>query len=131
MEYNEQIQLTINHLVETWSTITQCLLQNPEHLINSQINYYQDYQKLCKDFPDGLQASTDKRFHHNEWQKNMLFNFIKESYLLLSQHIDNLIKTIEPYDEKMAKKLRFYCRQFMDAVAPTNFANINPEIISK
>lgn len=131
MEYNEQIHLAINHLVETWSNITRCLLQNPEHLINSQISYCQDYQQLCKDLSDSSEKLADKRFHHNEWQKNVLFNFIKQSYLLLSQHIDNLIKNIEPHDEKMAKKLRFYCRQFMDAVAPTNFANINPEVISK
>jgi len=131
MEYNEQIHFTINHLIETWSSITRYFSQNPEYLVNSQISYCQDYQRLCKNLSDRSQESTDKRFQHNEWQTNTLLHFIKQSYLLLSQHIDNLIKNIEPHDEKMAKKLRFYCRQWMDAVAPSNFANINPDILSK
>lgn len=131
MNKDEQTYIAITYLFEICFSIIRTLMQNPQHLINSQINYYKEYQRLCLELSHKTQISEDKRFHHCDWHENIFFNFIKQSYLLLAKHIESLIKEIEPSDKKMAMKLRFYCHQLMDAIAPSNFLHINPEIIEK
>ena len=133
MEQNDQINLAVNHLIETWSDLANKFLKNPDKLANNQFAYWQDYMNLCQNLGHEPEPqSSDKRFKYDEWQNNLLFNFIKRSYLLLSHHIDKLIQDVAiNEDEKSAEKMRFFARQFIDAIAPTNFANINPEVLSK
>ena len=37
----------------------------------------------------------DKRFKNEEWQKNPLFDFIKQSYLLVAQKIQSTVCSVE------------------------------------
>lgn len=132
MDNRDEINLVINQLVESWSELTKCLVQNPEKLVNSQLNYWNDYQHLYQDLSEEHKTDSDKRFNHAEWHSNALLNFIKKSYFLLSKHIENLINNIsENENNNIAKKLRFFARQYLDAISPTNFAHINPEVLAK
>jgi polyhydroxyalkanoate synthase len=131
MKQNTWIYISIQRLLETWTEITQRLLLHPEQFTTSQTIYWQDYLKLYENIPHPTNPFFDKRFRHPDWQENYVLSFIKQSYLLLSQHLDQLIQNISKDDEKIAQKLRFFTRQFLDAVAPTNFANLNPDVIAK
>ncbi len=131
MDKSEEINLVVNHLIESWGELTQCLMQHPEMLVNSQLSYWNDFQSLYQDLSQ-VQSDSDKRFKHTEWQSNLLLNFIKKSYLLTSMHIETLINNIvEKENKEIAKKLRFFARQYIDAISPTNFANFNPEVLAK
>jgi polyhydroxyalkanoate synthase subunit PhaC len=55
-------------------------------------------------------ASVDKRFRDTAWQETPYYDLLKQSYLLGS-------------------KLRFYARQFIDAMSPSNFPATNPDVI--
>ncbi|MBK8754935.1 MAG: hypothetical protein IPL99_26380 [Candidatus Competibacteraceae bacterium] len=57
----------------------------------------------------------------------MLFSYIKQSYLLTSGWIYDMVANVEGFDDKTKKKLQFYTRQFVDALSPSNFAMTNPE----
>jgi polyhydroxyalkanoate synthase len=70
----------------------------------------------------------DKRFKNEEWQKNPLFDFIKQSYLLIAQKIQSTVCSVECVDDNNLKKVEFLSRQFVDAIAPTNFMMTNPEV---
>lgn len=132
MEQNEYIHLTVSHLIETWSELAKRLLQHPEKLAQNQTDYWQHYLQMCQDLSPSSTTASDKRFQYDEWQKNLIFNFIKQSYLLMSEHVDNLIEDVVANEnKKMADKIRFFTRQFVDAIAPTNFPNINPEVLAK
>src|SRR3546814_3998765 len=41
----------------------------------------------------------------------------------------NTVRDVEGLDDKTAKKVDFYTRQFVDALAPTNFVMTNPEVL--
>ena len=59
-----------------------------------------------------------RRFRDPDWAENQIFDFIRQPYLLTSQW---LLQTVREVD--------FYTRQFIDAVAPTNFILTNPAVL--
>jgi polyhydroxyalkanoate synthase subunit PhaC len=70
----------------------------------------------------------DRRFHGEQWSNHPWFNLLKQSYLLNSQCLDSVIEAAE-MDPRQKHKLRFFSRQFIDAMSPANFASTNPEVI--
>lgn len=74
-------------------------------------------------------AEGDKRFKAPEWDEApYYFDFVKQSYLLVSQLMKQIIETSE-IDEKVKKKLNFYSQHYIDALSPSNFIATNPEAI--
>ncbi|MEO0680557.1 MAG: class I poly(R)-hydroxyalkanoic acid synthase [Pseudomonadota bacterium] len=73
-------------------------------------------------------ARGDKRFKHDEWSQNRVFDYIKQSYLLTSNYLQDIAETGE-MDDRDRKKVRFYTRQFIEAMSPSNFAAMNPEVL--
>ena len=72
-------------------------------------------------------ATSDKRFRHDDWQNHFLYDFIKQSYLIAAKHVQGAVAGVEGLDPKTAQKVEFYTRQYIDALAPTNFLMTNPE----
>jgi len=72
--------------------------------------------------------SDDRRFSHSDWEQNPVFHYIKESYLANSDMLSNMIDAIEFSDEKAAKQAKFFTRQYVNSLAPTNFVLTNPEV---
>ncbi len=70
----------------------------------------------------------DKRFRDPAWSEQLLFDVLKQSYLLTSQHIMKLIASGN-LDKKQQHKLDFFSRQMVDALSPGNFALTNPEVL--
>src|SRR5208282_3256286 len=63
------------------------------------------------------------------WTDNTLFDFIKQSYLLTARWLQATVKQVDGIDERTARKVDFYTRQFVDAIAPSNFLLTNPEAL--
>src|SRR5256886_15922833 len=74
-------------------------------------------------------AAEDRRFRDQAWSDNSLFDYIKQSYLLTARCIQGAVKQVEGLDERTARKVDFYTRQFVDAIAPSNFVMTNPEVV--
>ena len=75
-------------------------------------------------------APKDKRFKHPEWSENAVFNFVKDSYLVVAESILCAIRDVKGMDEASARKVDFYTRQFVDALSPSNFVATNPEVLT-
>ena len=71
----------------------------------------------------------DRRFRDPEWDANPVFDYIKQSYLLTARSVLDTVASVEGLDEPTGKKVAFYVRQFIDAMAPTNFLLTNPEVL--
>ncbi|MBO0780819.1 MAG: class I poly(R)-hydroxyalkanoic acid synthase [Ktedonobacteraceae bacterium] len=71
----------------------------------------------------------DKRFSAPDWQLNPLFDFLKQSYLLIATTLLKTASEMEGLDAKQQRKLIFYLRQFLDAISPTNMLFTNPQVI--
>ncbi|MGE3775398.1 MAG: class I poly(R)-hydroxyalkanoic acid synthase, partial [Gammaproteobacteria bacterium] len=74
-------------------------------------------------------SAPDKRFRDPEWHANPLFEFIRATYRIYADTLMRLALDTDGLDEKTTKKIEFYTRQFVDAMAPTNFALTNPEVL--
>ena len=51
------------------------------------------------------------------------------AYLLTARSIQGAVNEVEGLDERTARKVDFYTRQFVDALAPSNFVLTNPEVL--
>jgi polyhydroxyalkanoate synthase len=119
--------------------MTQRLMADPGKLMQAQVSLWHDYlelwQRTTERFLGGSAepmvepAATDKRFKDAAWSESTLFDFIKQSYLLTARWLQSTVKQIDGLDDKTARKVDFYTRQFVDAMAPSNFVLTNPEVL--
>ena len=73
-------------------------------------------------------SRRDRRFQDEAWNDSPYYKLIKQSYLMTSKQLADLVDQAE-VDEKSKLQLRFYARQFIDAMSPSNFPATNPEVI--
>ncbi len=115
--------------------------ENPQKLLLANIDLWKQslelYQNSLQAFmtQQPLEASikeddTDRRFRHEGWQQPT-FAIIKQSYLLLSQHMLRLVKETEGLDEKTAQRAEFFTNLYLNALSPGNFAATNPAVLEK
>ena len=126
-------------LTQTFMDFTAKMLADPSKLVQAQMALWQDYLKLWQSTTQRLMgqpatpvaepAKGDKRFNDPAWKDEIVFDYIKQSYLLTSRWLQGTIKEVEGVDEKTAKKVDFYSRQFIDALSPSNFAMTNPAVV--
>jgi len=99
--------------------------------------FWTDSMKLWQRFLDPAAAETgqtdrlDRRFQAAEWRDNPVFDWIRQSYLLIADHILRGVEALEGVEPKQKEKLRFAAKSFVDAMSPANFPTTNPEVIRK
>jgi polyhydroxyalkanoate synthase len=73
----------------------------------------------------------DRRFAHPAWAESPIYDYVRQAYLLNASYLKKMADAA-PAPDKLAKsRLQFATRQFVDALAPSNFAATNPEFIQK
>lgn len=127
------------HLTQTFMDFTAKMLADPNRLVQAQVELWQQYMKLWQVTAQRMMGQTvepvaepargDKRFNDPAWKDEVVFDYLKQSYLLTARWLQGTIKQVEGVDEKTARKVDFYTRQFIDAVSPSNFAMTNPQVV--
>jgi polyhydroxyalkanoate synthase subunit PhaC len=79
---------------------------------------------------DVAMAKGDKRFKDASWREQPYYDLLKQTYLLGSRQLHEFVDRAQ-VDDKTRLQLRFYARQFIDAMSPSNFPATNPEVIRK
>ena len=130
-------------IVNTYQEFNTKLVANPKEMAKVQELYqvfFKSQEELWKRISERQSnpaeykpvispADGDKRFKAKEWDEApYYFDFVKQSYLLVSQLIEEIIEVSE-VDEKIKKKMNFYSHQYIDALSPSNFIATNPEAI--
>jgi polyhydroxyalkanoate synthase len=120
---------------EAWSR----MLSDPVRLAETQMKMWGDYWSLWQSSmmrfwgqqaaPVAEAARGDRRFKHEDWQNNFVYDYIKQSYLITAKHLHQSLAGVHGLDEQTAKKVDFYTRQYIDALSPTNFVATNPEVM--
>ncbi|ARB93451.1 PHA/PHB synthase family protein [Legionella longbeachae] len=134
-----QLSIIINQyieLTEHFQNVMSILLKNPEKIWQMQLAYWQDAFNLAQiQLEHWLEGKPmpidDPRFREEDWLNNPFFNMMLQHYLLASQHMNNLFKTVEYPDQNTAKRLQFFTRQYLDALSPANFLHTNPQIMDE
>jgi polyhydroxyalkanoate synthase len=114
------------------------MLANPGKLAEAQMNLWWDYMSLWQSSvlkmlgapaePVAEPAKGDKRFKHEAWQEHFLFDYVKQSYLITARWLHDQVASVEDLPEHTRKKVDFFTRQYIDAMAPSNCALTNPEV---
>ena len=121
--------------------MTQRMMSDPARLAQAQVELWNSYVDLWQQTANrmmGQESETlaepeadDRRFADAAWQENPVFDYIKQSYLLTSKWMINTVRETEGMEDETARKVDFYTRQFVDAMAPTNFALTNPQVLQE
>jgi len=128
-------------IAKVFMELASKMMANPYKLAESQMNLWWDYMSLWQNSmmrmmgqqtrPVVEPAKNDKRFKHEDWQEHFLFDYVKQSYLIAARWLHNSVASVEGMDEESAKRVNFFTRQYIDALAPSNFALTNPEVFKE
>ncbi|MGI9372952.1 MAG: PHA/PHB synthase family protein [Hyphomicrobiales bacterium] len=124
---------------ETLGAIAQDYMSHPEKFMEAQMQLWQGHAQiwqsawqrfLGEDVGPVIEPERgDRRFKDEDWSKNQVFDFIKQSYLLTSKWAHDVVENAEGVDRHTRHKGRFYVDQIANAVSPSNFAFTNPEVL--
>lgn len=119
-------------------SLTKNTTVNPKRLIEQQMQFMQDHAKLWQQTTLSLLGGNvddviapgkgDARFNDQEWRTNPIFGYIKQAYLLNAKSLQDMAADMEFKDQRTAQQVKFWVRQFTNALAPTNFVTTNPEV---
>ncbi|OUR80354.1 class I poly(R)-hydroxyalkanoic acid synthase [Alphaproteobacteria bacterium 46_93_T64] len=138
---SKNVELDPLNIGSAFLNLTTKMMADPEKLINAQAALWQGYMNIWQNMATsaGDQQSIpvigpekgDKRFRSDEWNKNQIFNYIKQTYLLTAKSINDQVADAEGLDETSRRKVDFYTKQFTDALSPTNFFWTNPDVLKR
>ncbi len=124
---------------EAFNEMMNALAADPGTVMQRQFNLWGDYAKLMatmgrriagEEIKPAIEPEPgDKRFTHQAWRENPMLDFVKQSYLTYAKWLKTTVHQLEGMDEHDKKKAEFYTQQFLDAIAPTNFPALNPEVV--
>ena len=75
-------------------------------------------------------APGDRRFAAREWRELPYFALLKQGYLLFGEYLAEAA-ALAALPEPDKHRLAFLTRQYVDALAPTNFMATNPEVLNR
>ena len=121
---------------KAFTSLSEQLLSDPEKLSNSTTQFWQEQLNLWEKWinsdptvvkkPDS--EKVDSRFRSKLWD-TWLFDYVRNAYLLTAEHLQKTVNDIDSLDERTARKVKFFTKQYVDAMSPTNFAALNPDVL--
>jgi polyhydroxyalkanoate synthase len=124
------------HIAPALSEVMARLAAQPDRLMRAQADLFGRYMDLWRGAAQRLQgealdpaaapARTDRRFADPEWTSNPVFDVIKQSYLITSDWLNELVGGVEGVDPLTKRRVEFFTRMLTDAISPTNFLLSNP-----
>jgi polyhydroxyalkanoate synthase len=122
---------TMSKLAEYWMSDPKRTMEAQTHLLNAVFGIWaRSLTRLSAppDAPVNEPLPKDKRFADEDWQRNPFFDFLRQTYLVLSDWADKMVSDAEGLDEHTRHKAAFYVRQITAALSPANFVATNPQL---
>lgn len=119
----------------------QQMMENPSKLMEKQVEYWGQtfnnflaaQQAFVSDATDGEASAVpaDRRFKNPMWDTNPYFSFLKQQYLQNADIMRQAVDDLDDLDPIEHKRLKFFTRQIIDMMAPTNFLASNPDALER
>ncbi|KPQ22395.1 MAG: polyhydroxyalkanoate synthase [Rhodobacteraceae bacterium HLUCCA24] len=116
-------------------------MQHPGRLLEQQIGYWgkslAHFIEAQKQVVQGSLAPPeddtpdDPRFRNPLWKTHPYFNFVKQQYMIYAQAVDEAVSAIDDLDETEKRRLRYFSRQIVEMMSPTNFFGTNPDALER
>ena len=134
---NAEKQMTDDYGIhKAFTSLSEQLLSDPEKLSNSTTQFWEEqlnlWEKWINSDPTVVKKpdieKVDSRFRSKLWD-TWLFDYVRNAYLLTAEHLQKTVNDIDSLDERTARKVKFFTKQYVDAMSPTNFAALNPDVL--
>ena len=113
---------------------------DPTAAFRAGADFWADTMQLWQRFLDPAHAqpfeetpeqARDKRFKAPQWREEPVFDFLRQSYFVIADHLLKGVDALEGVEPRQKEQIRFATRGFIDAVSPTNFPATNPQVLEK
>jgi polyhydroxyalkanoate synthase len=119
--------------------VFKAMLSKPEGIVSAQVELAKAWMDVATSVwsPKSERkaviepAAGDARFKHPAWSENPIFDALKQGYLLATRAVLDGIDEAPGVDADTRQRVRFFAKQFCDAMSPTNFAFLNPAVIEE
>jgi polyhydroxyalkanoate synthase len=124
------------HVGPAFNEVMTSLAAQPDRLLRAQADLFSRYMDLWQSAarkmtgeptqPVVAPAQGDKRFSDPDWASNPMFDMMKQSYLLSSNWLNDLVSQAEGVDPNVKRRVEFFTKMLTDAFSPSNFLISNP-----
>ncbi len=124
------------HVGSSLGEVISKLAAQPDRLMRAQADLYARHLDLWRvaaraalgEPAEAVErpAPGDKRFNDPDWTANPVFDVIKQSYLISSHWLNDLVGGVEGVDPLTKRRVTFFTQMLTDAFAPSNFLMSNP-----
>src|SRR5580658_3102500 len=124
------------HVAPALSEVMGHLAAQPDRMMRAQADLFGRYMDLWKSAAQRARGEGakevaqpsrgDKRFADPEWTTNPVFDVIKQSYLITSDWLNDLVNSVDGVEPLTKRRVEFFTRMLTDAISPSNFLLSNP-----
>ncbi|MBX3563271.1 MAG: class I poly(R)-hydroxyalkanoic acid synthase [Sphingomonas sp.] len=113
---------------------------DPATAMRATADFWADSMQLWQRFLDPAHAqpfeetpeqARDKRFKAPQWREEPVFDFLRQSYFVIADHLLKGVDALDGVEGKQKEQIRFATKGFIDAISPTNFPATNPQVLEK
>jgi polyhydroxyalkanoate synthase len=124
------------HVAPALTEVMARLAAQPDRLMRAQADLFSRYMDLWKAAAERAHGEAarevaapergDKRFLDPDWTENPVFDVIKQSYLITSDWLNELVSGVDGVEPLTKRRVEFFTKMLTDAISPSNFLLSNP-----
>ena len=122
------------NFAQSYQQWAQAMNQDPQRIAHLQQKYIDEHMNILQRVmaPDAAAGNTpaDKRFNGKEWHAHPAFNYLAQSYLVTARFFMQTLDELD-LEPEAKRRMRFFSKLYLDAVAPSNYLLTNPEALNK
>lgn len=116
----------LRSVTDAYAAALPAFLEQPyETLARSQRMWIDWAQAWHAAWTGTAPETADKRFRDRRWSNDPMARGLRDSHIALEKATEQFL-TLLPGQTKESLRVRFYTRQLLSALAPTNFLFLNP-----
>ena len=129
------------HVAPAMGQVVQSLASHPDKLMRAQADLFERYVDLWRVSaaraageivaPVAKAVKGDKRFNDPEWTENPVFDVMKQSYLVTSSWLNDLVAGAEGVEPLAKRRAAFFTKLLTDAFSPSNYLASNPTALKQ
>ena len=118
---------------DAYRSWVEALSREPQKLADMQSRFMQGqlelWNRTMQPKREGASASVhDSRFSAPEWGEFPAFDYLRRSYLMTAKMLMDSVDEAG-LDPATRQRMRFFMRQYLDAMSPSNYLLTNPEAL--
>ncbi|ESQ89575.1 poly(R)-hydroxyalkanoic acid synthase [Asticcacaulis sp. AC460] len=125
-----QVGPAMTEVMKSLATRPDKVVEAQSDLLNGYLELWGQMARRTLGAPDEKKPVKDKRFADPRWEQNLVFDMMRQSYLLSSNWLNKLIGSVDDIDPLVKRRAEFFTKLLTDAMSPANFLLTNPVAIN-